>query len=370
MSSIMHPAARIAMLLALGGLVACGDTQPTERETVIRPVRVEKVTAGGGKRTRTFSGSASAGHESKLSFRVGGTLKEMSVKLGDRVRKGQVMARLDPRDYELQVQQARASLNQAQAQQRNAGAAYERTRGLYENNNASINDLDTARAAMESAQAQVEALTKQLQLAESQLSYTELTVPLDGLIADVLPEVNENVRAGQAIAVLNAGDRPEVTFSVPEQLIREVREGNPVSARFDAIPGRRFAATITEVGVATGDTATTFTVRATLDRANDEVRQGMATEVTLTFGETGDRSKLYVKPKAVVEDQGGRFVYVASPTGEGLGTVERRSVQTGVLAEDGLEIREGLWEGDLLVVAGLRFMKEGLVVRLAETVEE
>ncbi len=353
----------LGLALWVSGCVGGGEPLLEQKA---RMVRVAVVKAGGGVRTRTFSGSARAGHESRLSFRVSGTIRELPIKLGDKVKKGQVLARLDDKDYVLQVQQAEAGLNQANAQERNATASYERTRGLYENNNASINDLDRARAAMESAQAQVSSLQKQLELARSQLSYTTLMAPLDGSIADLMSEVNENAAAGQAIAILNAGARPETTFLVPEQLIRQVREGEAVTIRFDSLPGEEFSGTITEVGIAAGGVATTFPVRATLDMPNDEVRQGMATEVSMSFGSPKRGSQIFVKPKAVVEDAKGRFVYVAEGALGELGTVARRAVVTGDLTEDGLEIKEGLQVGELLITAGLRFLKEGREVRIPD----
>ncbi len=354
-----------AAALALWG---CGQEEPPASEPVIRPVRVEPVRYTGGKRIRTFSGTARAGLESSLSFRTGGSIKALPIKLGDRVRRGQVIARLDPKDFELQVQEAEASLNQAKAQARNASANYERIRGLYENNNVSINDLDAARADTDSANAQVVSIAKRLELAQSQLSYTELKAPVDGFIAEVKAEVNENIQGGQAIAVLNAGSRPETTFLVPEQLIGGVREGEKALVRFDAIAGETFEATITEVGVASGQVATTFPVTARLDKGNGNVRQGMVAEVSVTFGSAESAAKLYVKPKAVVEDRSGRFVYVADPAGQqaGLAVVRRREVETGELTNDGLEVLSGLTENELLVVAGIRFLEEGMTVKLPD----
>ncbi|MDJ0841350.1 MAG: efflux RND transporter periplasmic adaptor subunit [Acidobacteriota bacterium] len=345
--------------------ISCGKEEE-QFEEIIRPVRTEEVAAGGGRRVRTFSGSARAGLESRLSFRVSGTIKSLKVKLGDRVKKGDIIAELDPTDYSLQVDDAEASLRQAQAQSRNAAATYERLRGLYENNNVSINDLDAARASMESAGAQVQSITKKLELARSQLSYTRLPVPLDGVIAQVNAEVNENVQAGQAIVTLNAGSRPETIFVVPEQLVSEIKPGDSVTVQFDAIPGKEFGATIIEVGVASGSFATTYPVTALLDDPNADVRQGMATEVSMIFGSSEDDSKIYVRPKAVID---GSFVYVVQPEAEGLAKVVKKPVTVGELTAQGMEIISGLTEGEQLIVAGTRFITEGMTVKLPKAKE-
>ncbi len=129
-------------------LVACaGDPPPQE---IVRPVRYQPVYATGGAHERWFSGAARADVESRLSFRVAGTVRAINVKVGDQIRKGSVIAELDPTDYQLQVQDAEASLLQAQSQARNASASYTRVQSLYVNQNASRSDLDAALATKES----------------------------------------------------------------------------------------------------------------------------------------------------------------------------------------------------------------------------
>lgn len=351
------PCIALALLLNSG----CGKEAKPSNE-VLRPVRVMRVAASGGQRIRTFSGASKAGLESKLSFRVSGTVESLNVKMGDRVSQNQVIARLEDKDYELQVQDVRASLNQAQAQARSATANYERVRGLYENNNISIAELDGARAQAESARAQVESLSKKLELAQARLSYTVLQAPIAGDIAAVNVEANENVGAGTTIAVLNAGSRPEVTFGAPEQWVGAMEVGDRANVSFDSIPGQTFTATITEIGAASGSAATTFPVTLRLSKSSDDIRPGMTAEVTLTFGEEGMASHIYIPPHAVAEDREGRFAYVAVPAGDGA-QVERRAIETGDLTENGIEVLQGLEEGDLLVTAGIRFLQNGMAVK-------
>lgn len=356
---VLGAVAVVAALL----MSSCGGDKQTEAVKVVRPVRVDTVTMTGGKRVRTFSGTARAGVESKLSFRIPGTLETVKVNLGDRVKKGDVIAQLDPKDYELQVQEAEAGLTQAIAQARNARANYERVRGLYENNNISVTELDAARTQRESADAQVDSIRKRLELARLQSTYTILYAPISGSIAQLMAEENENVGAGTPIAVLNAGTHPEVTFAVPEQLITFVAVGDEAKVHFDAI-GKELSAVVTEVGVATTQLATTYPVVLRL-RGNDEnIRPGMAADVTMVLGDAKNQARLLVKPIAVVEDQNDRFVYVAKPGNGELAVVERRVVQTGDLTEDGLEIVSGLSEGEMLITAGMRFLKEGMEVRI------
>ena len=345
--------------------MACAEAEPPP-ERVIRPVRVVEVSATGGQRTRSFSGVARAGVESTLSFRVAGAIEALPVRVGDRVRTGQLIARLDPIDYELQVKETEAALSQAQAQARNADADLRRVRGLYENDNASRADLDAAVAGAASAAAQVESVGKRLELAQRQVDYTQLAAPAAGAIAEVVAEVNENVNPGQPVAVLTSGAMaPEVEVAVPEGLIRQIQQGAAVVVSFDAVPGRRFQGVVTEVGVTATATGTTFPVTVDLPAAEGEVRPGMAAEVTFALPDDGRGERFVVPSTAVAEDRQGRFVFVAEPSAEGLAVVRRRAVVVGTFVADGLEVLDGLVDGDRVVTAGVSRIQDGASVRLA-----
>ena len=351
--------------LAVAALLtqACGEPPPPA-EPVVRPVRYVTAQATGGQRTRTFSGVARAGMESSLSFRVAGTIARLDVEVGDRIRAGAPIAALDPVDYELQVREAEASLRQAEARAGNAEADLRRVRSLYENDNAARTDLDAATAAADSAAAQVESVAQRLDLVRRQVDYTHLTAPAAGAIADVLAEVNENVSPGQPVVVLASGSSPEVGFAVPEALIREIREGMPVTVGFDAIPGARFAGVVTEVGVTTTATGTTFPVTVRLGADASEIRSGMAAVVDMVLGDADAPDRFILPGHAVGEDRGGRFVFVAEPTAGGLAAVRRRAVTVGAFAAGGLEVLDGLSEGDRVVVAGVSRLQDGDQVRL------
>lgn len=347
-------------------LAGCGETPAPEE--ILRPVRYQTVYATGGERARTFSGVSQAGVESRLSFKVAGTVQQVRVKVGDVVQPGDLIAELDPTDYELQVQQAAASLESARAQERNARANYERIRQLYENNNASRTDLDQARTAEESATAQVKALTKQLELARSRLGYCRLTAPVRGAIAAVDVEVNENVQTGQAVVQLSSGERLEVEVAIPGTLISQLREGQTGTVTFDALPDGAFEAVITEVGVTATGVGTTFPVTVRLTSVESELRPGMAAEVTFRFTSDRPRECFMVPPVAVAEDRQGRHVYVVTPSDSaGVGIVRRKAVAIGELTDAGLEVLEGLVDGDRVVTAGVSKIHDGQRVKLPET---
>ena len=342
---------------------ACGDAPPAADPNV-RPVRTVTVRATTTGQVRTFSGVARPGAESTLSFRVAGVIASVGVEVGDRIPAGAVVAALDPVDYEIGVQEAEAGLRQAEAQAENARALLRRTMNLYENDNASPTDLDAATAQAASSAAQVDAAERRLDRARRQSAATRLTAPAAGAVAAVLAEVGENVSPGQGVAELVSGGAPEVAFAAPEALIRQIREGSAASVVFDAIPGERFSGAVTEVGVAPGSAATTFPVIVRLGADAAEIRSGMAAEVTIEFGGSEAPDRIVAPLRAVGEDRAGRFVFVAEPADGGFAEARRRDVTLGDLTDDGVEVRSGLAEGDLLVVAGLDRLREGQRVRL------
>jgi len=148
-----------ALLFATLGLAACGKSDTTFEE-ILRPVRYVTVSDNSVIRGRSFSGTSKSSRESRLSFKVSGTIINVPAQIGQRLSAGNLIAEIDPASYVLQAQQAQASLVEAQANDRRAAANYERTKGLYANDNASLNDLESARAQAESAGAQVGAASK------------------------------------------------------------------------------------------------------------------------------------------------------------------------------------------------------------------
>jgi len=358
------------------GLVIFGaacSRQETVAEPQLRPVRTEVVTLTGAERLRTFSGTFRAGMESRLSFRVPGRVQQLTVAVGQSVSPGHLIAELDSRDYELQMEEARASLTRALASRRNANAERDRVRELYENDNASLSQWDQARAVAESASAHVESLEKRLELAQLQLDYARLTAPMAGAIATVEVEVNENVQAGQPIVKLSSSTMTEVGVDLPGSVITAIREGAGAVVECDALPDETFDAFVTEVGVAAGG-ATTFPVTVQLAAQSDRVRPGMAAEVTFRIASPeSDADRIFVPAVAVGEDRDGRFVFLAEPEGEGQAVVKRHPVTVGDLITDGqhdlIEVLGGLSEGDTIITAGVRRLEDGRSVRLTEAAE-
>lgn len=356
----------IAAVFNVGG---CGQTDDEMPER-LRPVRFVTVNDDSVFRDRSFSGTSKSSRESRLSFKVSGTVVNVPVQIGQRLNAGDLIAQIDPASYVLQVQQAQASLVEAEANDRRAAANYQRTKGLYANDNAALNDLEAARAQAESSGAMVASASKALEIARLNASYTRLIADADCSIAFLDIEVNENVSAGQQIAAVSCGESFEVTLDLPESLIGRIRETTPVSIRFGAIPNEEFDGVVSEIAVTSATGTAGFPVVVKINDTHPSLRSGLAANVTFQFDSTDTSGTTVVLPvTAVINDPNGTFVFVANSTdvvGEAL--VTRRAVTVGELSHSGIEITEGLNIGDRVITAGISVIREGQRVLIPDAV--
>ncbi len=350
----------VILLISLLVIGACGKTDaPIEEQ--LRPVRYITVSDASVFRDRSFSGTAKSSRESRLSFKVSGTVTNVPVQIGQRLNAGDLIAEIDSASYVLQVQQAQASLAEAQANDRKATADYQRAKGLYANDNASLNDLDAARAQAESFGAMVASAGKALEIARLNLSYTKLTADTECSIASLDIEVNENAQAGQQVAAVSCGDTFEVTMNLPESLIGLVDNTTPVSISFSSIPNRTFNGEISEISVSSASGSAGFPVVIRIDETDPALRSGLVANVTFQFDSAAASGAGVVIPvTAVINDPDGTFVYIADPAeSEGEATVMRRPVDVGELSQFGIEIVDGLNVGDFVITAGISVIREG-----------
>lgn len=356
----MKTGAFCTLILVASLLGACSESDDAMTER-LRPVRIFSVSDESVLRDRSFSGTSKSSRESRLSFKVSGTIIDLPVQIGQRLQAGALIAEIDPASYLLQAQQAQASLIEAQANDRRAAANYERTKGLYANDNASLNDLESARAQAESARAVVASAQKALEIARLNVSYTKLVADIECSIAALDVEVNENVSAGQQVAAVSCGSEFDVRLDLPESLIGSIDESTPVTIRFGAIPDEPFTGVITEIAVALSPGSAAFPVVIRINESHSALRSGLAAEVTFQFGSASEQGSGLILPvSAVINNPQGAFIFVAEPTetpGEAI--VRRRAVSLGELSQSGIEIVDGVQIGDRVVTAGLSVIRDG-----------
>ena len=353
-------------------LAASCSRRTTPQVTAIDRARPAKIVTLGasGASARSYPGRVQAARRVSLAFRVGGPVVEMRVSKGQQVAAGDVLARVDPRDYEVRVKNLEAQLAAARAQQIQADAEYERVRGLYVHDNASKSDLDRARAAHDVSGAQMEATEQALTAARLALADTRLRAPFAGTVADRLVEAHQTVAAGQPVVLFQDVRGLEVLIDVPEREVTELTTHEPkgILVRFDAVSGgEEFPARVKEFATESDPQTRTFPVTLQLDRQpENDLLPGMTASVKWLMAGGGDRPEVLVVPLAsvVTDEAGSSFVWRVDPESMRLSRV---LVTTGALTESGLEVFSGLYPSDRILAAGAHFVTEGQKVRPMDT---
>jgi len=348
----------VVLCAALSGMTSCSREEAPAEER-LRPVRFVLVSDDTLVRDRNFPGVSKSSRESRLSFKVAGTVTSVPVQIGQRLNAGDLIAQLDAASYSLQRQQAQATLVEAQANERNAIANYERTKGSYANENASLNDLDQARAQAESVRAQVASANKALEIARLNESYTRLVADDDCSIASIDTEVNENVSAGQQVVAVSCGNAFEVKLNLSESVIGSVDEETPVSITFGAIADTVFTGRVSEIAVSSTGNQAVFPVVIKIVEKHAALRSGLAADVTFQFDTSAEGIGIVIPVAAVMRSPTGTFVFIAKRDAGNQSLVTRRAVTLGELSQSGVEILDGLVAGDRVITAGLSVIREG-----------
>jgi RND family efflux transporter MFP subunit len=341
-----------ASLLALA---ACSRQPATEEVELVRPVKT-LVVGGTAARPTSYPARVEAVSQVNLSFRVGGPLLTFPALEGQLVREGELLARIDPRDFQIRLDAAKADFDRADADLRRFSA-------LYEKEAVSQAQLDQASAARDVARARLDD-------AEANLRDTSLRAPYRGLVAERFVENFEEVRPGQPVLSLIDVTQVKIVVDAPEAVLAQVSrpQVGRISARFDTAPQREFELRLREV--ATQADPRTQTYRVTFQMPQPEgvnVLPGMTATVT-RYPSAESAATLVVPAVAVFADvSGSSHVWTVDTQAM---TVSSRAVTTGELAgSDSILITAGLEPGERVAVTGVSQLREGMKVRELSEVE-
>lgn len=348
--------------LLMMGLVACQEEQKAPVK-VLRPVAFQEVGYMNGLSERSFNGVAQTDKVINLSFRSSGIITQFDIELGQVVKKGALLARLDNVQARLAYEQALASLSSSESQMKTAKLSYERTRSLYEKGSASLSDFENAKNAYRNAESGFASSQRSVAIQKEQINYGYLYAPEGGVISDVSAEVGENASPGQPVATLNAGNLTIIELGLPENAINSVSKGMNADISFSAIRDKVFEGEITEVSPAIDPATSTYKVKIKVKDATQEIKSGMAATARFRF-EQGKNQALIVPARAVGEDSEGRFVFLIQEQGAEKATVAKHPIKVGALTANGFEVVEGLQQGQKIAVAGLQLLLDGQEVKL------
>ena len=260
------PLAALSIVAAAVMLPAC-----SKKEAAPEPVRAVKlVTVGEGQieSAQEYSGDVRARVESRLGFRVAGKITKREVELGQHVKAGQVLARLDARDYQLSADAARAQLASATTQRDLAEANAKRFRTLRAQNFISAAEMERYEANLKAAQASLDQARAQLSSQSNQENYTQLLADADGVVTAVEAEPGQVVAAGTPVVRIAQDGARDAVFSVPEDRRSTIKPGQGVKVRPWSDESRVINALVREVAASADPATRTYVVKAALQGAD------------------------------------------------------------------------------------------------------
>jgi len=356
----------LGMFLAIPFLFlmsACSQEapKPTERIRAIKTITVAEKTSGP---VRKFSGVVEAVDSSPIAFEVSGNVEEVRVKVGERMKKGQVLATLDKRTFRLDVQAAEAAVERAKVQLADKKNDLDRFQRISKMDAGAVSQssLDKSKAAYDSALKNVKYARSQVKLAKRDLEKTILVAPFNGIIGEKYVDPFQEVKRGERLFILFSEKAMEVFVQIPETVIRHIHLDLPAEIRFPTLPGRNYKGVVSEISSVAG-TANAFPVKMVVVDAGDKIRPGMTAEVTLMLP-GNDQKTGYLLPLSAIAkggDASNEYVFIFDSK---TSTVKKTPITGAGVRGNRVGVTEGVKAGDIVAVAGVSFLEDGQKVKL------
>jgi RND family efflux transporter MFP subunit len=356
---ITLPIRASAVLLAAAALVAC--SKPPSTEEPIRAVKVMTVGASAFGTEPEFSAEVKPRIESRLGFRVAGKITRRQAEVGQQVKAGQVLAQLDPQDYRLAAEAARAQLAAATTNRDLAAAHLKRYKELRDQNFISGADLENRENTFKAAQAQFEQAQAQLSSQGNQASYTTLVADVSGVVTAIEAEPGQVVTAGMPVVRIAQDGARDVVFSVPEDRAGLVKVGSPVSVRGWS-DEREIEGTVREVAASADPVTRTYTVKVAIDAAKSPPLGSTVYARPRALSHSGV-AVIKLPTSALRQDGMASAVWVLD---KNTMTVRSRPVQLATADGNEAVVAGGLAPGMLVVVAGVHVLQPNQKVSLYE----
>jgi RND family efflux transporter MFP subunit len=357
-SSLRKPSP-LAALALLTLLAACSEQATSATPRAERPVQVQRVEFQPADASREFVGVVRARHETDLGFRVAGKMIARHINVGDKVQAGAVVAELDPRDLDLQVESAQAELAAATSNLTDAAAEEARYANLKTRGAVAIADYDHKRAAKDEAVGRLERARRALDLAGNQRGYAQLKADVDGVITATLAEPGQVVALGQPVARLAHHGEMEALVALPETWLGEARKADATIVLWSD-PGHSFAAHLRELSPQADATTRTYAARFTIEQPGEAVALGMTATVKLSHAS----AQVARLPLSAILNRGtGPAVYLV----DGAGALELRPVTVATFTENAALVSAGIQDGDSVVTLGVQKLVAGELVRAVAT---
>ncbi|EOA04063.1 transport/efflux transmembrane protein [Herbaspirillum frisingense GSF30] len=295
-----------------------------------------------------------------MSFRVAGQLVERRVHLGDVVRKGQVLARLDPSDADQNAASARAELASARQHLDAAEKQLQRDTAQAREQLISAQQLEQSQDARAAALAQFQAAQARASVAGNQRDYTTLVAQHDGVISAEQANTGDVLNPGQPVYSLAWSGAVDVVTDVADRQLAGLQPGQPATVTLAALPGKTFKGKVREVSPAADLQSRTYRVKVTLEQPDASVRLGMTGDVVITPAVPSGQAKVLLLPATALFHQGGKpAVWIVG----GEGKLELRPVTVSAYGERSISLSQGVAAADKVVVQGVHTLTAGEKVK-------
>ena len=348
-------AARVLLVLGVAALVACGRQKEAPPQP--RPVVSMTVHPDGGGVSPTYPGEIEARNATPLSFRVNGKIIERSVRLGDSVKPGQTLARLDPADFEKNAASAQAQLDAAQHRLVFARQQLDRDTAQSAANLIARAQLEQTQDAYASAAAQRDQAQQQLALSRNQLRYTQIVADHAGVITAENADTGQNVQAGQAVYQLAWTGDIDVVCDLPERAVAALHTGDTAQVTLGALPGRHYTARLRELAAAADPQSRTWRAKLTLEHADADVRLGMTANVAFAAPSEANASAVFTLPAtALFHDGEAPAIWVVHAPDN---VLQLRRVSIMRYDARTITVAGGLQDGERIVLQGVHTVHAG-----------
>lgn len=362
-------------MLAMTFLSACDKTPQVETEPELRPVRTLLLKAVDVSQALEFTAVVDAVNRADLAFKISGNLTHFIVKQGDKVNKGDVIAKLDDTDLKIYVAEAQAHFDTAMAD-------LTRAKNLVKTNYISASEFDQIRTKAQSAKAQ-------LASANNNLDYSTLRASFGGVIAKVYSKNHQEINAKEPIVRLHDLSEIQLIVNIPESIMIHLKKNaaqGVVSATFNSIEDHSFPLQFSEVATLADEHSKTYEVIFTMKALDSyAILPGMTAlvraQVAREQSENHVYPSFYLPSHTVLKDSLGNYVYVVKEHKAGVGKVFRKSVIIGNITAQGIEVftsfaspemssvNAGLQSGDHVITAGMSKVSAGSLVKFTQTSE-
>lgn len=346
--------------LALVGLSisACddGSNRPVAQP---RPVRVEEIKLQDYAPAVSLTGEIQARLQTDLAFRISGRVSERLADVGDHVAANQVLARLEPREQEADVEAANAAVTAADAQLAQASAAFERQKGLIDRGYTTRPTYDQAEAALRTAEGTLTSAKAQAETAKELLSYTVLRSGAPGIITARNIEVGQVAQAAQPAFTLAEDGPRDAVFNVYESIFSRQASGNGIELSLVGDPSVKTTGTVREIAPTVDTKSGTVRVKVGLDTVPAAMTLGSA---VTGVGRSKPEPAIIVPWSALTADGGQPAVWLLDPATK---AVSLRRIEIQAYQSRSFIVRAGLKPGDLVVIDGGKLLRPNQVVAIA-----